>query len=210
VPILAGTSWAGVLRSRAAQIAYTLSPAASRKRADQLINGIFGPAEIKSWRRPGNGKAPVKASRLEVKESEIEQGRLLEQTRVKIDRFTGGAFESALFSEQPLFGSDATRLALDLSLRLPAAENDEARQRQEKAEIGLLLLLLKDLWTGDLPLGGEISSGRGRLRGVRAEIKLHGQPWLFTQNTAGYLEIVGDRDMLQSFVAALKEELHHV
>ena len=37
-----------------------------------------------------------------------------------------------------------------------------------RLELGLLLLLLKDLWTGDLPLGGESSVGRGRLRGKEA------------------------------------------
>jgi hypothetical protein len=36
--------------------------------------------------------------------------------------------------------------------------------------VGLVLLLLKDLWTGDLPLGGEISVGRGRLKGKQATL----------------------------------------
>ena len=40
----------------------------------------------------------------------------------------------------------------------------------EQYEIGLLLLLLKDLWTSDLPVGGESSIGRGRLQGLKAEI----------------------------------------
>ncbi|MDQ2999174.1 MAG: hypothetical protein M3R61_19260, partial [Chloroflexota bacterium] len=37
-----------------------------------------------------------------------------------------------------------------------------------RAEVGLLLLLLKDLWMGDLTLGGTSSIGRGRLRGISA------------------------------------------
>ena len=39
--------------------------------------------------------------------------------------------------------------------------SDESRDEFE-AQAGLLLLVLKDLWSGDLPLGGESSVGRGR------------------------------------------------
>jgi len=41
--------------------------------------------------------------------------------------------------------------------------------------VGLLLLLLKDLWTGDLPLGGESSVGRGRLKGKTASLVYSGR-----------------------------------
>ena len=49
-------------------------------------------------------------------EAEIRHTKDIVQTRVKIDRFTGGAFESALFAEQPAFGGEFT---LGLSLREP-------------------------------------------------------------------------------------------
>jgi hypothetical protein len=91
-------------------------------------------------------------------------------TRVKIDRFTGGAFESALFTEQPAVGKPETRVTLDLTLRNPA-----------NAEVGLLLLLLKDLWTGDLPIGGESGVGRGRLKGITATLKTPAGEWTFQQ-----------------------------
>ena len=84
------------------------------------------------------------------------------------------------------------------------------RPRREQAEIGLLLLLLKDLWTGDLPLGGESGSGRGRLHGFQAECTLPDQRWTLTQ--AGHNEhliITGDPQALQDFAVALKEELQH-
>lgn len=38
-------------------------------------------------------------------------------------------------------------------------------------EAGLLLLVLKDLWAGDLTIGGEKNVGRGVLEGMFAEIK---------------------------------------
>ena len=37
-------------------------------------------------------------------------------------------------------------------------------------EVGLLLLLLKDLWTGDLPVGSTSNIGRGRLQGKESTI----------------------------------------
>jgi CRISPR/Cas system CSM-associated protein Csm3 (group 7 of RAMP superfamily) len=233
-PIVAGTSWAGVLRSRATQIAYTLAPQQKTKGEEnavtRLIDRVFGPAEIKSFVARGNSdnggerakverRQETRASRIEFTESVIleknidehdgkekEVVKRLEQTRIKIDRFTGGAFESALFSEEPLFGNKDSRLKLELSLRLP----DELSPDEEQAEIGLLLLLLKDLWTGDLPLGGEVGIGRGRLKGLKAEIRYGLQEWQLAQADNGSVAVVnGDRAALQSFVAALREELRY-
>ncbi len=214
-PILAGTSWAGALRSRATKIAYTLAPAEKVKRENivrQLIDDVFGPEEITSETQE------ARASRVEVAETEIvEKGiKRLEQTRIKIDRFTGGAFESALFSEQPLFGNRNSRIKLELVLRMPA----EHRPARTKAEIGLLLLLLKDLWTGDLPLGGEVGIGRGILKGIEADIKYGTSEWRLQQSMNGNVNVIHrnqpedefeecDRTELQSFVAVLRDEVLH-
>ena len=97
------------------------------------------------------------------------------QNRVSIDRFTGGALETALFNEQPVFGGKDSRLTLTLCLREPG-----------EAEIGLLLQLLKDLWTGDLPVGGQGSVGRGRLQGFSARLIRSG-------DTLGTIAAVGER-----------------
>ena len=83
-------------------------------------------------------------------------------------------------------------------------------------EIGLLLLLLKDLWTGDLPLGGEISVGRGRLRGRSATLiwKRAEQTEEWRIERAGddpndsHLKISGDQARLEAFVSEhLRREL---
>lgn len=109
-------------------------------------------------------KKRARAGRVTVDESEITgPSRDIVQTRVKIDRFTGGAYESALFAEQPVFGG---RFTLGLSLRAPT-----------DAEVGLLLLVLKDLWTGFLPVGGSSSVGRGRLKGKEATIRYGDDTW---------------------------------
>ena len=150
-PIVSGTSLAGALRGRALRIARTLSK--NSERADCFIGDLFGPFPDQNQNDPG------KASRLWVEESVIENPHELVVSRVKIDRFTGGSFPTALFNQQPVFGTDETAVCLCLHIDDPSP-----------ADKGLLLLLLKDLWTEDLPVGGEASVGRGRLRGKCATL----------------------------------------
>jgi CRISPR/Cas system CSM-associated protein Csm3 (group 7 of RAMP superfamily) len=193
-PVLSGTSLAGVLRHRAERILHTLSAAPTK--SNRFLDEMFGPAKIESAKR-SNGANSARASRLLVRETVIQNAQELVQNRIRIDRFTGGAYESALFNEQPLFGDDKTYVSIDLSLRDP-----------KPSDIGLLLLLLKDLWTGDLPLGGESSIGRGRLQGVEASITLNGEVLGHLQaGTGGQVTIEGDRGVLEDQVANLRKEL---
>jgi CRISPR/Cas system CSM-associated protein Csm3 (group 7 of RAMP superfamily) len=191
-PVLSGTSLGGALRARALRIVNTLG---AHNRARVLIEKMFGP-------EMGQGVEP-KASRVIVGETVVQNAKTdLVQNRVSIDRFTGGARESALFNEQPAFGGDDTALVVDVQLINP-----------EDYEIGLLLLLLKDLWTGDLPLGGESSVGRGRLKGERATLTYQSDGAFRTWNivTNGQrLTIIGDRDALEGFVALLNPKLKEV
>jgi len=195
-PVLAGTSWAGALRSRATQIANTLDTSKNRNKAAALIDRMFGPAEIKTETKV------AKSSRVDVAETVIAQECRLEQTRIKIDHFTGGAYESALFSESPLFGGRESQLDLRLSLLLP----EQGKLSEQEAEIGLLLLLLKDLWTGDLPLGGELGIGRGRVKGIEADMTLDKRHWLIKSSEQG-LVVEGDLEQMQGYVTALTKEL---
>jgi CRISPR/Cas system CSM-associated protein Csm3 (group 7 of RAMP superfamily) len=180
-PVLSGTSLAGALRARAMRIANTLG-----KDGEQITDRIFGN------RQYGPEKKELTASRLWVEETEITNALELVQTRLKIDRFTGGTYPGALFNEQPVFGKlkDDTIVVVKLALDDP-----------DDSEIGLLLLLLKDLWTGDLPLGGESSVGRGRLRGKHAKLQYKDQIWELSQRE-DRLQIQGDGDALEQFVMA--------
>lgn len=210
-PIIPGTSWAGVLRQRALKIARTISndleaPAdkdgnkifkdKEKKKpllkADVFVDEMFGSSSIK------RGDENVKASRVHIKESEITDSNSLVMTRVKIDRFTGGAYESALFTEQPAIGKNETRVKLDLTLRKKAKpdkeEDVEKAEQAFKSEIGLLLLLLKDLWTGDLPIGGESSVGRGKLKGVHAELIVGSDSWVFSPKGTDGVELKKSKD----------------
>ena len=145
-----GTTLAGVLRHRGLAIANTVCP----DRAERLIDGMFGSSE----------RDALTASRLTIDETVLGNTASLVQSRIKIDRFTGGAYGTALFDEEPTFGDGQSRLDLRIRLRDPHSH-----------EVGLLLLLLKDLWTGDLPLGGEQGVGRGRLCGRQATLTWRSQ-----------------------------------
>lgn len=193
LPVLSGTSLAGVLRHRSERIVNTLGGSST------LVKELFGFVEGKE----------AKSSRLVVHEKVIEKATELVQNRIAIDRFTGGAYHGALFEEQPIFGGDETLVTIKLELRKP-----------EGYEIGLLLLLLKDLWTSDLPVGGESSIGRGRLKGIKADLIHHHpqnpQQWEISEEN-GTLHVTNKadkggsresvRDTLEGFVKALLAHL---
>lgn len=186
--ILSGTSLAGALRARALRIARTV--ATTPATGDHFVDEMFGPRIDDSV--PVEARAKPAASRLMAAETEIEKPLHLVQTRVKIDRFTGGAFPTGLFSEEPVFSQAGTEVCISLELHGPC-----------KGQIGLLLLLLKDLWLGDLPLGGESSVGRGRLKGQKATLTCRQgattEAWTIEANGAG-LTITGKADTLQGYV----------
>ncbi|MBK8799135.1 MAG: hypothetical protein IPM07_23785 [Anaerolineales bacterium] len=203
VPVLSGSSLAGALRARALRIAKTVGDPVQ---AEKVIACLFGALET--------------ASRIWVEESEIHDPIERVVTRLKIDRFTGGAYPNALFSQQPLYSGEETRTTIKLRVEDP---ND--------ADIGIILLLLKDLWTGDLAVGGEASVGRGRLCGKHAELHLtrpkSGQAenmadiaaegadqssptswsWVFRRSSTGGLNLPDDAARLQKFVNTFLNEV---
>ncbi|MGI8914185.1 MAG: hypothetical protein ACR2JY_10480, partial [Chloroflexota bacterium] len=93
------------------------------------------------------------------------------------------------------------------SLRLEAPGTaDPARFA---AECGLLLLLLKDLCTGDLPVGGGAAVGRGILRGRNGRIEGIGREgdkrrcWDWQADAAGGLTMEANSAPLEEWVTAL-------
>lgn len=188
-PILSGTSLGGALRARALKIGKTIG---EEPRAQELIEGMFGP-EVQQGVKP-------RASRVTIQEAAVEHAKTdLVQHRVSIDRFTGGAREAALFNEQPAFATGDTTVSLELKLINPRDH-----------EIGLLLLLLKDLWTGDLPLGGESCVGRGRLKGRHAAIIGRNGNTLRSWDIRGngeVLTVTGDKDGLEQYITRLNSYL---
>jgi CRISPR/Cas system CSM-associated protein Csm3 (group 7 of RAMP superfamily) len=190
-PILSGTSLAGALRGRAFKIARLIaSPSREGEEAARtMIDLMFG--------SDMNTSAEPEASRVTVYERTVSSvENMLVQNRVSLDRFTGGTRDGALFNEQPLFGDAQSLVTVDLQLENP-----------REYEVGLLLLLLKDLWTGDLPLGGEISIGRGRLRGKSAHLKYQNElvrTWDLLANEVNGVSVAsGERQELEDYVDKL-------
>jgi CRISPR/Cas system CSM-associated protein Csm3 (group 7 of RAMP superfamily) len=161
-PVLPAKSLRGALRSRAEMILRTLGlpcaahpgdiPAVSTKdktrsaafdeisKAD-LAARLFG---LSGWR------APLHVGRF-VPEKDTE---ILHQEFVAIDRFTGGAADSAKF-DADLAAPTTLEGALELDLdRLEKVDPDFA-------SLGLLALVLRDLAEGDIPLGSGSSKGQG-------------------------------------------------
>ena len=192
--VLSGISLAGALRARALRIANTVCKNGNAK---AWVDLLFGPP-IKSS-KDKTSRYQNTASKLITEETEIINPLDLVQSRIKIDRFTGGTCPTALFHEQPVFGLD-TGINIHILIQQP-----------EDAQIGMLLLLLKDLWTGDLPLGGEIGVGRGRLRGESVTLTYRSEDpepehWIIKQAN-NELDIDGDTANLEGFVNKFQEEM---
>lgn len=149
-PVLPGTGLAGTLRARALRIARLVRD--GKNDAERWVDELFGPA------LPARGASGAKAAaaRLRVSESTLDGGQEMRPARIRIDRFTQGVVKGALFEEQPLYGGQAK---VRLELRNP-----------EPGEEGLLLLLLRDLLSGDLVSGGAGAVGRGVAAG-RASVR---------------------------------------
>lgn len=151
-PIVSGTSIAGCLRARTLDILKKIKSVEPEAQVEE----IFGPS-AKALR---DGIASAKASPLRVNECVIKDTAKAHITRVKIDRFTGGALDTALFDEQVQVGGN---FQVNLELRGKKIKNKN---------VGILLLLAKDLITGHLPIGGESSVGRGFLKGRKLKLSV--------------------------------------
>jgi len=158
--VLPGTSMMGAVQHRALKILNTLGD----PHAQAKLEGLFGYVrdETAALKLPAEErkKPPAQKGRVRIEETLIENAAREVQTRIKIDRFTGGTIHGALFEMMPLWqkdGGDAIHVVITI--------ND-----YQDWEPGLFLFILKDLWTGDLAIGGEKNVGRGVLQGRHANI----------------------------------------
>jgi len=185
-PVLPGSSFKGALRKRAERILNTLNLPV------EALHKLFGFAPEDDSSAP---KQRAYKGRLKVQETLLKHFELLQQSRIRIDRFTGGTISSALFQTMPIFAiQEPDKEHLQLSITV---------QNCSDAEAGLLMLLLKDLWTGDLALGGEKGVGRGRLKGLKATITGKGQSICFQDPTQLLTE---EQMVLQDWVKALNTQ----
>lgn len=145
-PVLTGRSITGALRARAEKIVNTLGG-----------DGVTWCEKIFGSRKGNNNNKRHRAARLTVGEGLLENKDennkvvTLYNTRVAIDPFTGGAVDGALFDETVVYGG---KTKIKLTLREP-----------KTCELGLLLLVTKDLLLEDIAFGGTVGIGRGRFKG---------------------------------------------
>lgn len=189
--VIPGTSWKGILRSKAYKILLKLTHNNLRL-AKQHLDDIFGFAS-------DGAQKSGKRSKLLVEESYISPAKLkaMTQTRNRIDRFTGSTIDSALFAEEPVWqqGRNAAAVTLKACLK-------NCRQ----AEAGLLLLILKDLWLGNMNIGSGKGIGRGVLRGRHCRIDYAGKTYILDDENG--FSISGNKDELELCVLALVGELN--
>lgn len=192
-PTLAGKSIRGAIRKRAIQILNTISNNAEI--SNDIINELFGYVCENHSRSDKN--LTGKKGKLYIEESQIDNVTEDVQTRIKIDRFTGGVIEGALFQSKPVWNKDEKpNFAMELWLEDPKDE-----------EIGLILLILKDLWVGDLAIGGEKSIGRGVLQGISADICIGKQNISIYKDRETLKIENGTADDLERYVQALLRRL---
>lgn len=188
--IIPGSSFKGALCARADKILAAINKnlsAAARQKYLAAIKGFANKPDSKGQK-----------SRLFVDEVLIAKENLepIEQTRNRIDRFTGGTIDGALFTVIAVWQKAADEPSIELKFGVKQCAEDEA---------GLMLCLLKDLWLGKLPLGGEKGVGRGVLQGLRAEIDYQGEHYKIGDG-ADKAEL-DKREHLNAYVDALVKKL---
>ena len=145
LPVIYGTSWAGAIRSGLERLLKTKE--ADFSNYNNYLNSVFGCSEIDEKTK----KQKTHPSKIRIDASYFAQDKRHLTTRVKIDRWTGGSVERALFTARPQFGGHITLTIYYSEKSKP--ETEAVRQ--------LLLLALKVIDLGIIAIGGETSIGRG-------------------------------------------------
>ena len=140
--LIPATSMKGVLRSQMEKIAKF------KNLPETDIEAIFG----KNAENGENGYLGF----IHFFDAILDGGERPAQKRIHIDKFTGGVMYGGLFSETPAYGT--LKICVDL-------------EKEDKKAAGLLLMALRDLGIGILPLGSGSSIGRGYISGTVLQIK---------------------------------------
>lgn len=144
IPVIYGTSWAGAIRNGLSRLLK-----ANGFDCESYLDEVFGCDkwdDISAKRKTTPSKIRVDASYFGNNPKTSDKRHAV--TRVKIDRWTGGAAESALFTTKPQFGGSVA-----LTIQYPCGD---------KAIHELLVLALEAINLGIITIGGETSVGRGK------------------------------------------------
>ncbi len=141
-PVIPGTSWNGAIRSDALRILKSLGVNDPKTLIEKWF-GYVRTGEVK--------KDKAKQSIVTFSESIIEEASLIPMTRNRINRFTAGTKEGALYSEIACFDGKTT-------LEFLVRKDEDSCYR---ALIGVLWLVTKDISKGYVAVGGQAGIGRG-------------------------------------------------
>ena len=164
--VIPGKSIRGAIRHRARRILKIWEDQGIQIRngdEDDLTSELFG-----FVKQDGSNKSNAGRGLIRLEETTIPKDAVVPmlQNRIRIDRFTGGVIDGALFNSEPVWTTENEDLQITLTVDTFKGLNESSQKLYKK----LLLMLLKDLWTGDLAIGGEKSVGRGVMQGKKAEI----------------------------------------
>lgn len=152
--IVPGSSFKGSIRSQMKKIAGYLEKKGQIASASSVMAGAFGreaAADDTGSRGSLFFEDTVVGDRDANDRAEISH-------RIHIDRFTGGTFEKALFTEKDISG--------DMTFRISILDNTASAQ-----SCGLLLLALRDLSIGRFSIGSGASVGKGFIEVDTIEIE---------------------------------------
>lgn len=151
-----GTSVKGVLRHQCVRILHALG------RGTALINNLFGYSNDKT---KDSHKGRFLVNEVYFDEAYTKE----EQHRIRVDRFTGGVMNGALFADHPLRNTKGENLTFPLRIRIKDCSDSEA---------GLVMLLVKDLMTGQVTMGANRTIGCGRIKGHSVTVKYNGESYV--------------------------------
>lgn len=175
-----GTSVKGVLRHQCGRILQALGS------NDALANALFGYSN--------DDDKDSRKGRVMVDEIYFDkQFNQEEQPRIRVDRFTGGAMNGALFQDHPVRNTKGDAVTFPLRMTVKNC-ND--------AEAGLVMLLVKDLMTGQVTLGANRTIGYGRVQGKSVTVQYHGESYTIDGNGK---VISGEAAHLENLVMALQQ-----
>lgn len=175
-----GTSVKGVLRHQCGHILHALG------RGTAITNELFGYSNDKT-KDSHKGRVLVNEVYFDIAYTQEEQHR------IRVDRFTGGVMNGALFADHPLRNTKGEKLTFPLHIRIKDCTDSEA---------GLAMLLVKDLMTGQVTMGANRTIGCGRIKGHSVTVKYNGESYVIDGNgkvTGGQVET------LESLVQALHQ-----
>lgn len=177
-----GTSVKGVLRHQCGRILQALES------NGELVNTLFGYSN--------DDDKDSRKGRVMVDEIYFDkQFNQEEQPRIRVDRFTGGAMNGALFQDHPVRNTKGDAVTFPLRMTVKNC-ND--------AEAGLVMLLVKDLMTGQVTLGANRTIGYGRVQGKSVTVQYHGESYTIDGNGK---VTSGEAAHLENLVIALQQRI---